>query len=86
MEITVLADEQLAREVRGEGTTPLESLVAAAGGRLIPADPEPGSGPGPAYFAIEVEEADEAEALVRRLGMLEGVEAAYLKPAGEAPA
>ncbi len=84
MEITVLADEQLAREVRGEGTTPLESLVAAAGGRLIPADPEPGSGP--AYFAIEVEEADEAEALVRRLGMLEGVEAAYLKPAGEAPA
>lgn len=91
MQITIQLDQTLARRVGSEGasaivSTALGQLTAKLGIEAKPLHPGEADPALACFFWIDVADRAAAEQLVARLLATPGIEAAYFKPADEAPA
>jgi hypothetical protein len=76
---------QLARAADSRVKNAIEEVLRGYGAVLVPLHPGSDDPALRRYFAINLPRSEHAEALLRRLRPLPGIEAAYLKPSGEPP-
>jgi len=86
MQVTIQLSPQLLSAVReNSALREIEQLVAQLGGKLDPMHPGTTDPELRAFFVADLTDGPDLEASLHRLRTHPGVEAAYLKPADEAP-
>ncbi len=89
MDVVIMLTGEAARTLRertlNAETEQIRELVARSGGSLEPLHPDSDDPKLMRYFFVRTKDGEQAEHLARSLRSSRAIEAAYVKPPGEAP-
>ena len=89
MDVVIILSAEAVRAIRAKTpnveTEQIREQVARSGGSLEPLHPDSDDPQLMSYFFVRAKDGEQAEQLARSLRSSKAIEAAYVKPPGEAP-